>query len=317
MMRGRTSARSLFAHPWVAYPILASMVVLTLICMEPPNILLLKRIAARSTQIMLLFLASGIFFLIMDERRLLYTAFACAAALCLYFKWAANISLGAPVKTSEPSFLMAHCNTSDLADYEVALASLLDRDPDVISFLEITPGWDQLLQAYLSERYPHQVINTRIDFLGGGLFSKFPIEAADTLFYEEVPNLSVDIRIGEQHKVRVITSNTNPPLFRRSFVQLRDQLDVLAGTALRSNHPVITMGNYNLDQFADELQDFRAKAKLDDSRKSMSPSLNPPTNHIFYSDMLECLEFANLYDKGSKRIGIYGEYQFKATPLVE
>ncbi len=306
--------KALFGHIVINRLSMLGMVLVTFVCIDAPDVVILKRLASHSTQIMLLFVAVGLFFLIIDQRRLLFTAFGCAAILCLYFKLVADISLSQPVKTSEPSLTVAHLSTSDLASgWQLALKAVIDEQADIITFIELTPDWQKLLETHLQKHYTYHAELTRIDNFGLAIYSRFPITAVDTIYYEEIPTLDALIRLNPDLEVRILTSNTNPPLFRRSFEQLRNQLDAIAQRSLTYQGPTLTTGHYNLDQFSDELQDFRAKANLKDSRKTMSSSLNPPTNHIFYNDFLECLRFQNMYDTVNNRIGIFGEYQLRGT----
>ncbi len=305
--------RKFFGYPLVNGTIVIGMVSLAILCIvKVPDVVLLKRIASHATQIMLLFVGAGLFFLLLNQQRLLFIAFGCASALCLHFKYVANISLAIPIKTSEKSMTVMHANTNDMTeDWRLVLNTIIDLKADVISFIEITPNWERLLSEELDRYYPHHAMITRIDPFGAAIFSKYPIVETDTFYYQDLPNLSATIQMDDKYAAQVISSNSSPPLFRISFEELRNQLKVLAHSINRSIYPVITAGNYNLDQFSDELQDFRAAAQLQDSRKTMSPSINPPTNHLFYTNDLECLRFFNVYDDASNRIGIMGEYQFK------
>ena len=302
--------RTLFDHKLINRLVMLGMIAVVIIAVRPPDVVIFRRIASHSTQIMLLFLLVGIFFLIIDQRRLLFTAFGCAAALCLYFKYAANISLRIPIKTSEPTLAITHTSTSELSEApELSLKGLIEGNSDVICFLEITPDWEDLLRSRLTRYYPNRAELTRVDYYGLAIYTKYEIANVDTFYFEDIPTLKVDIKLDANHEISIFTTNTNPPLFRRSFEQLRNQLSHLADNVIGSGNPAITTGNYNLDQFSEELQDFRAKANLNDSRKSMSPSLNPPTEHLFYSRFWECLTFGNLYDSLNHKIGITGEYQ--------
>ncbi|NND06914.1 MAG: endonuclease/exonuclease/phosphatase family protein [Saprospiraceae bacterium] len=304
----------LFRHPLVNGMLVIGMIGLALLCIvKIPDVVLLKRIASHAIQIMLLFVAAGLFFLFANQQRLLFIAFGCAGALCLHFKYVGNISLALPVKTSEKSITILHTNTDDFSDdWHSVINTIIGTDADVVSFIEVTPNWAQLLLKVLDEYYPHHALITRIDPFGTAIFSRYPVVHRDTVVYENLPNLSAAIKIDNKKFIKVFSSNSNPPLFRSSFEKLRNQLDVMAKAISSSSHPVITAGNYNLDQFSDELQDFRAEAKLEDSRKTMSPSINPPTNHLFHTRDLECLRFFNVYDEKSNRLGIMGEYQFKS-----
>lgn len=304
--------KALFNNRVVSTLVIAGMLSITaLSIMKTPDVILLKRIAAHAIQFMILLLGAGIFFLIINQKRLLFTAFACVAALCLHFKRVANINLILPVKTSEPTIMIAQTTTSDLAEHwQNSVESLIRSKADILSIIEITPDWEVLLTDKLGNDYPYHAINTRIDIFGSAIFSKFPMLHTDTLNFKDVPHLKSTIEIPGGLQTQVYSFNTNPPLFRNSLLQLRNQLGELSDEIKKEPLPSIATGNFNLDQFADEIQDFRASANLMDSRKTMSPSLFTPTNHIFYSKSFECLRFSNLYDTASVRIGIIGEYQF-------
>ncbi len=295
------------------------MLAVTALCiMKTPDVILLKRIAAHAIQIMILLLAAGLFFFATNQKRLLFTAFGCVAALCLHFKQVANINLIRPIKTSEPSLMIAQASTTDLAEHwQSSIESLIRTEADVLSIQEVTPDWEELLTDRLTHDYPHRALNTRIDIFGSAIFSKFPLTRVDTLYLTDVPHLKATIELTQGRQTQVYCVNTNPPLFRRSLVQLRNQLQGLSSDIGQTRLPSIALGNFNLDQFADEIQNFRAASGLLDSRKTMSPSLNTPTDHIFYSRSFECLRFSNLYDTGSVRIGIIGEYQFKLNEKEE
>ncbi len=305
--------KAFLAKPYTAWTFTLSLLALTAVCiLKMPDIILLKRISAYAIPVMLSQLGLGLLFLIFGQRQLMLTSFACCAALCLHFKSVANINLVTPAKTSEQSVTIVQVNTGDLAgDWQSLREALLTSGADVITIGELTPDWQQIVLTELLREYPYQVILTRIDLLGVAICSKFPVGYADTLVFEEVPHLRVNLEVPGQPPIDLYTFGTNPPLFRSSLIQLRRQLALLSEEIRLRSIGAIATGNYNLDQFADEVQDFRASARMLDSRRSLSPTLTPPTNHIFYTADLECLKFQNLYDRQSNRMGIMGEYQFR------
>lgn len=304
--------KDLFRNRIFSTTLIAGMLALTALCiMKTPDVMILKRISAHAIQIMILLLGAGLFFFLMNQKRLLFTAFGCVAALCLHFKQVANINLVQPVKTSEPTLMIAQTSTTDLAEHwQTSVESLIQSKADILSILELTPDWEELLTNKLAHDYPYKALNTRIDIFGSAIFSKYPVARIDTLQLREVPHLKTTIQLPGELQTQIYSFNTNPPLFRTSLLDLRIQLKELSNDIELSNMPCIATGNFNLDQFADEIQDFRASSKLSDSRRTMSSSLYTPTNHIFYSNSFACLRFSNLYDTASLRIGIIGEYQF-------
>lgn len=288
------------------------MMSLVAICIfRPDDVLFLRKIAEFSLHIMVLLLAAGLFFLIMDQTRLVFLAFGSCAMLCLVFKTKADASIRQILRTSEPAINIVHTSTSTLAqDWEESFLAIDRLNTDVITFLEVTPAWQTVIDDYFKDEYTYRTSLVRIDDLGAAVYSMFPISSVDTIIHVNNPSLSLALSLPRDRTVHMILSNTNPPLFRQSFIELRDQLEVLGQEANKlEKQPLLVVGNYNLDQFSDELQDFRAQAKLRDSRKTMTPSLSPPTNHIFYNDYLEFLGFSNIYNRNSLRLGIQGRYQ--------
>lgn len=298
---------------WIQWTLISAMVIVTAICVfKTPDIIFLKRISSHAIHIMILLLGAGLFFLIVNKPRLLFTAFGCVALMCLYFKRVANIDLILPVKTTEATMQILQTSTSDLAeDLSSSLRVIKHSKVDMITILEVTPDWEQRLLTELGGDFPYHALRTNIDITGMAIFSKFPILGRDTLEFAEVPHLSVQLKVGD-HSPQFISLYSNPPLFRRSLLQLRNQLNGLANHISTLACPILVAGDFNIDQFSDEIQDFRNRASLLDSRKTMSPSLNTPTNHIFYNKDFECLRFYNVYDNSSYRIGVIGEYQFKS-----
>ena len=166
--------RNLFDNQGLNRITALGMIMVVVVCVRPPDVVLLKRISSHSTQIMMLFLLVGMFFLIIDQKRLLFTAFGCSAALCLYFKYVANISLTMPVKTSEPALTVMQASASELGeDWELSLNAILQRSPDVICFLELTPDWEEVLRLKLIRNYPNYAELTRIDFYGMAIYTKY------------------------------------------------------------------------------------------------------------------------------------------------
>ena len=110
--------KALFQNRIISTLVIVGMLSITaLSIMKTPDIMILKRITAHAIQFMLLLLGAGLFFLAIDQKRLLFAAFGCVAALCLHFKRVANISLILPIKTSEPTLMVAQTSTSDLAEH--------------------------------------------------------------------------------------------------------------------------------------------------------------------------------------------------------
>jgi hypothetical protein len=225
---------------------------------------------------MLGFLAAGLLFLILNQPKLVLISFCCTAILCLHLKRASNPLLRFPEVTAGPKLSIAHINVS-------------------------TPDWAQVLEANLVEDYPNMARNIRIDPFGMLIFSKFPISEIDTFYYNRIPNLDLTVSCSNEQTVKLIASYILPPL------NIREHLSVIADQVEKRDQPVITLGDYNMVYWSDEIISFRNVANLKNSRRS---TLKVHYDHIFYSDEFECVDFSEIVDLSSNHLGIYGSYQF-------
>lgn len=289
----------------------------TIFCIFTPNYFLFKLGARFAGMIMLGYLTMGIFFLVLQQPRLMFTCFACCAGLCLFLKNASNSDLRHPLPTNERSIKVAHFNVSASADdYDTSIQALMNADPDLISIQEVTPEWQYLLRETLSEKYPYSSAVIRLDHFGLAVYSKFPISQLDTFFYEDIPNISGIIELeNPEHRFKFICAHTTPPLYSLAYEKMRNHLQLVAKQSVSDSIPVITIGNFHAPPWWAEIQDLRATADLADSRRSaaygISEIFQSPGDYILYSDDFNCLNFKNIITPLSNHLGIQGRYQFK------
>lgn len=306
--------RRILEIKWVVTGLMVAMLLVLMVCLfRPDQIMLLRRIAGYSLHLIFLYLAAAIGFLIYGKRNLMLISLACCATLCMVLKSKSNASIQAISTTSEPTMHLVQTSMSVIAtNWDISYEALLATDADAIAFLEVTPRWGDVLHDYFGDAYPHKVEMVRIDDQGVAVYSKNALTILDTLMTAGLHSLVVGSSMGVSDSVVLILTNAEPPLFEESFNNLNSQLTTIGNYATEvKDVPLLALGNYHLDQFSDELQDFRALAGLKDSRKTMTPSFTPPTNHIFHNQRLEFQHFSNVYDENSRRVGIQGIYQVK------
>ncbi len=284
-----------------------------------PDILLVKFGSRYAIQIMFGMLALGMFFFIFDLKRLMFTALVATGVLCVYLMETTNASLRFDSKNQEPELSIAHFAISDFGfDFGKAIRRIRWTDADVVSIQEVTPDWAGVLDTGLQKQYPYQAKVIRIDPYGQYIFSKLPLLHADTIFYEDIPHLRVDLEL-DHHELSLISTYTLPPLDRYSYERMNTQLGVLARRVNKIKHPVIILGELNVPPWAKELLDFKYQASLKDSRRGSLPTSlkgtfwvnSAPMDHILYTRDLECIGFDQLTDQDqSTDVGIKGTYQF-------
>lgn len=299
---------------------LISLIVLgTFICVFTPNYFLFKMGARFAVQIMLGYLLLGFVFLFIRQHKLMFTSFACCAGLCLFLKYASDGQLILPMQTDDNSLNVAHFNVStSTTDYQQTIDEILAVDADVISLQEVTPDWDAELKVALQEKYPYSETVVRLDPFGLAIYSKYPLLSADTFMFEDIPNIVGTIQADEKEKeICFIASHTLPVFYTNDYERQRNHFMAIAEYTNNTDCPVITIGDYNAVPWSYEIQDFKSAANLNDSRQGFMPASNGsfslfqiPSDHIFYSDHLECTGFKEINSPTSGHIGIRGSYQF-------
>ena len=260
------------------------------------------------------FLVLGLFFLLVDHRRLLFASFISCGLLCLFLKNTSNQHLRLPQNTGSPSFSIAHFNLANSSmDYLELMNYIIDVNADVVSFNEVTPDWDQYLDEVLGEHYRHHAELIRIDPMGLAIYSKMPLLDVDTLRKQSHSHLLAAISLGLRKRLNVVASYFLPPLTRKAYGDYRADLVHLSEALQSVKGSVINVGDFNLYDWSNELREFKNLTQLQSSRRDVSPSniqgikslINFPVDHVFYSNELECNSFKEINDSIGNHLGIW------------
>ena len=315
-------------HPAVQYTLFTLIIVTTLLCVFTPDIFVFKQGAAFTVQIMFGMLLAGMLFLILDQKRLTFLSLGAAGILALFLKVSADQSMSFPSVNQNPSVSVAHIDLSSSDEYSSTMHSLLSSDVDVISLQEYTPYWDNYLPEQLRTRYPYQLTMTRIDPYGMAIFSKYPLSKSDTLLFEDfedVPSLHASIILNAETEVHFVSSHTMPPVNDKTYDRIRSYFELIGRYVKEIEEPVITLGDYSLPSWSDEIKLFKRVAELRDSRRDIVPGtpgrqiflFNIPIDHIFYTNEIECTAFGTISDSTATPLGITGSYQLKALAQLK
>lgn len=282
---------------------------------------MIKSVSNFSVQIMFVFLLMGLLFLTLRQKNLMMVSFLSCAALCLALRDSFDeqtTSAFYPKLNDNRTVEIAHFNVAAFnEEYEDLLKVIKDSDADIISIQEVTPDWNYFLKTGLETTYPHSHTVVRIDFHGLAVYSKHPFARIDTFHYQEIPNLVGSFQIDSTYgEIFFICSHTEPPVNTAAYEKIDGHLDKISAVANGLKGPVLTIGDYNLVPWSPELQAFRLKANLSNSRRNFSasnsslPFLSVPIDHIFYSNDFQCVSF-DMVTNEQANVGIKGTYQFK------
>jgi endonuclease/exonuclease/phosphatase (EEP) superfamily protein YafD len=309
--------------------ILSALIVsVAALCIFTPDIFVFKQGANFTVQIMFANLLLAMFFLILDQRRLMFISLAACGVLALYLKGETDQSLKFPSNNENPHISVAHIDLSLSEDFNEAMHTILIADVDLISFQEYTPIWDEYLSSELTTRYPYRVTMKRIDPYGKAIFSKFPLSDNDTMNFEgfdEIPSLHTAVMINDYTEIHVISTHTVPPVNERAYERIRDYFHEIGIYVGKLEGPVITLGDFSLPGWSNEIKEFKEFANLSDSRRDVMLRstgypiffFNIPIDHIFYSNDFECTAFNSISGDKSSHMGISGKYQLKALASLE
>lgn len=310
----------LFKNRIVLFGSAAMISALTLICIFTPEVLVLKKWADYTVQIMLSFLLLGIFFLAINNRILMYLSFFSCCLLCLFLKSSSYENIRLALDTQQPEISIVHINTSNFKeDFMLSINQLSKKDADIISFQEVNPYWNKILKEQLTKTYPHFIELTRIDPYGMIVFSKHDINRSDTIFHENIPTLHLTIDIQSEELMDLFCIPSIPPVSKNHYEKMKAHLSNTARYITRTYQPTLSFGDLNLVSWSNEIRSFRSQAGLNDSRRSISSIseesnfsfFRVPVDHIFFSDELECTKFVDIFQADETHLGIFGTYQFK------
>ncbi len=285
-----------------------------LFCILPIDISFIRSGANYTVHIMFANLALGLLFLVLNEKKLLFTSFIACAVLCLYLKSSSNNVLKLPSKTIQESLNVAQLNIASTHEhiYE-AIEHIKNTDADILSLQEVAPDMAMLLKQELDQLYPFKtIVHRKEDFLGIGIFSKIPFLSIDTFYMDDIPSLAVDVKCSNQ-RTGIISSYVYPELSSADNTRVLAQFETIEFYIANQANPLIAIGDFNQLQFSNYLKDLKRESLLNDSRRFQF--LDNPTDHILFSSHFDCVEFQTLSNRFTNHLGIKGSYQLNNSAV--
>ncbi len=310
MREGRKPILSLRAiQVIIALFILGSVAII----MYPPDLEIFRRSSEFAVHLMLGLLILGLVFLVFNQTRLMFVAMLASGFLAFFLKTASNSNLVLPMDNNLPKLKVAHFNLSSLQPFDLEFTKKINSsEHDVISFQEYTPVWDAFIFETLRVTHPYSQKIVRIDLFGMAIYSKVPLTDASVFYYEDIPNINVKVNTGLQD-VNVLSSYLAPPGFLSGTLNPEKHLEQLANFITGLSGPSIALGDYNQVYWTNEIKSFRDKTKMSNSRRNISLTSKVPYDHIFYSNLLECIEFDEIKNTDEGHLGISATFQAKTS----
>lgn len=312
----------IFNQVWVKRIVIIFLITITGLCILSPDIFYLRSGVNYAVHLTITQFILGFTFLFVRQPRLTFISYGCCALLCLFLKYNSDFTIAAPQINDQAMFSVAHFNLANGDENaEVTFAEMRNCKADLISIQEVTPLWDSILHENLKSAYPHSFRLVDIGIYGMSVYSRLPFISIDTFRYQQIPNIIGKIKPSSSNEnINFIISHTSPAFNVADYHHLKKHLALIASYCGMMKEPVITLGDYNAVLWSNEIQNFREKSHLHDSRRRVHTAtasdmfLEIPEDYIFFSDHFNCLRFETLTSETSNHLGIKGVYQFRSLP---
>lgn len=165
-------------------------------------------------------------------------------------------------------------------------------DPDILVLEEISSRWMSDLR-WLTNSYPHSLVQPREDNFGIGLFSKLPIAEGKVVYIgdAEVPSIIATVTTSYS-PLYVIATHPLPPGGRDYSRWRNEQLELLPDYA-QTIHPVLLLGDLNVTPWNFHFRRLLTRTGFRDSARGFGvqptwPNHNPllriPIDHCLHSE---------------------------------
>ena len=227
----------------------------------------------------------------------------------------------AAARRQRVSVLLANVNVAN-ADYGALLGLVRDASPDIVILQEATPAW-AAATAGLRGTLPHAHVEARHDPFGIVVYSRFPLERAETVLLgaARVPAVVARVNAGGA-AFSLVTAHVFPPL-PGWYEGRNEQLESLAALAALAARPVVLAGDLNASPWSPYFAKFGRDSGLRDARRGFGvlptwptyrPALYVPIDHCLVSPDVRVARFSTGAQVGSDHLPIVVTLEIPEPP---
>lgn len=270
----------------------------------------------------LIMLLCGLFFLTINQKVLMYFAFATSVITSLQLKYTTNNDINyQALKAGNIEFTVAMIDLSTLKNETASLKHFMDTTTaDVIAFQELTPLWSTFLERYSHKSYSHSILLERPGIYGLGFLSRREFTSIDTFYSEEIPILNACIAMSNDLCVNIVNMQTMPIITKTNYPKLTNQLELVGKFINSREEPTICLGDFNMVSWDVPIKKFKEQTTMKDawvgfipislSDKINSEFISPRMQHLFHTRDLGAYELNNLVNhKNNKIFGLKANIQ--------
>lgn len=205
-----------------------------------------------------------------------------------------------------------------------------EHRPDVLVTLETDAWWEHQLDVLAGE-YPHRIRCPLDNLYGMHVFSRLPLENAETCYLveDDVPSMHALVVVSESIKVRMHFLHPAPPSPTENDESTERDVELLLvakSVEDDGNVPIIVAGDLNDVAWSANTRLFRKTSGLLDPRvgRGMINSFHAkywflrwPLDHLFHSHHFTLIRMQRLPYFGSDHFPVLVELQYAPDPSQE
>ncbi|WP_462380947.1 endonuclease/exonuclease/phosphatase family protein [Pseudomonas sp. Marseille-QA0892] len=241
--------------------------------------------------------------------------------------WPCEVKDARPDDTKPRISVMAANVLTPNRNADGLIALVRRHQPDVLVTLETDAWWERKLGALATE-YPHSIRCPLDNLYGMHVFSRLPLENAETryLVEDDVPSMHALVAVSESLKVRMHFLHPAPPSPTENDESTeRDVELLLVAKSVEDDGdvPIIVAGDLNDVAWSANTRLFRKTSGLLDPRvgRGMVNSFHAkywflrwPLDHLFHSHHFTLIRMQRLAYFGSDHFPVLVELQYAPDP---
>lgn len=301
------------------------VVIFTFLCINPLEWSILHSFEKFSFWLVLGLLSLGLVFFMLNLNKLMFVSFGACAIACLFMNARFDIPLKPAEMDDSPTLRVSYFHIKDSSFQLGALSKqITTKQPHLIA---LTANNNQLTSDFIHHTtmagYPHHQqfwasSKERID-----IFSIFPLQNMKTISHGNTSSVVGQVVIQANSTTRtlgLISSFLPAPENDQLAVKACEEFEFYLQQTQKDNTPLLLLGDFNRIPWSSELANIRQQSGLYCSNRSILahtantklPYLYIPTEQIFHSSHLRCIEFETEKIGPNDQFGIFGTYQFNS-----
>mgnify|MGYP000409819273 CR=1 FL=1 len=201
---------------------------------------------------------------------------------------------------------------------------------DILLFTETDKAWKKSIEEATAKDYKYKIGMPLANTYGMLLYSKFPLinPAVKFLIEDSIPSIHTLFVLPTGDTIQLYAIHPSPPMPQHnpSSTDRDAELMKIAKTTLKSNYPVLVIGDFNDVAWSESTENFQEVSRLLDPRKGRGFYntyhadyffMRWPLDHIFVSAAFRVTEIRREKSIDSDHFPIFANFTFEPNKATE